>query len=131
MSSSHTNLMIGTISLSSLHLALSLLLFSLILTSPNIITENYVKIFLIVSIVVNCIIYFLCLSCKNSNSAVESEHNSLMNTCMMLSLLHFIISFLMINFANNKDIILVFLAVSAVVNGSIVFTSNKCKNLEK
>ena len=127
---SHTNLMIGTISLSSLHLTLSLILFVILLTRPNIIEENYIKIFLMASIVINFIIYFLCLSCKNSNSVVESEHNSLMNTCMMLSLLHFIISFLMINFADNNDIILIFLVLSIVVNGLIIDKSNKCKNLE-
>jgi hypothetical protein len=122
--------MIGTISLSSLHLTLSLILFVILLTRPNIIEENYIKIFLMASIVINFIIYFLCLSCKNSNSVVESEHNSLMNTCMMLSLLHFIISFLMINFADNNDIILIFLVLSIVVNGLIIDKSNKCKNLE-
>lgn len=127
---SHESLMIGTISLASIHLILSFVLFIVLLSKPDIIKPNYITIFLFVSMLVNFIIFCLCLACRNSSDKVSSEHNSLMNTCLALSLIHFIISFIMINFVKSTDIIIVFLFVSAVINSLIIYQSNKCKNLE-
>jgi len=128
---SHESLMIGTISLASIHLTLSLVLFIVLLSKPDIIKPNYITIFLFVSMLVNFIIFCLCLACRNSGTKDTKLHNNLMNTCLALSLIHFIISFIMINFVKSTDIIIVFLFVSSVVNSLIISQSNECKNLEQ
>jgi hypothetical protein len=128
---SHESLMIGTISLASIHLSLSLVLFIVLLSKPDIIKPNYITIFLFVSMLVNFIIFCLCLACRNLGTKDTKLHNNLMNTCLALSLIHFIISFIMINFVKSTDIIIVFLFVSAVVNSLIIYQSNTCKNLEQ
>jgi len=128
---SHESLMIGTISLASIHLTLSLVLFIVLLSKPDIIKPNYITIFLFVSMLVNFIIFCLCLACRNSGTKDTKLHNNLMNTCLALSLIHFIISFIMINFVKSTDIIIVFLFVSSVVNSLIIYQSNECKNLEQ
>lgn len=128
---SHESLMIGTISLASIHLTLSLVLFIVLLSKPDIIKPNYITIFLFVSMLVNFIIFCLCLACRNSGTKDTKLHNNLMNTCLALSLIHFIISFIMINFVKSNDIIIVFLFVSSVVNSLIISQSNECKNLEQ
>ena len=47
---SHESLMIGTISLASIHLTLSLVLFIVLLSKPDIIKPNYITIFLFIEI---------------------------------------------------------------------------------
>jgi hypothetical protein len=125
----HESLMIGTISLASIHLTLSLVLFIVLLSKPNIIKTTYITIFLFVSILVNFIIFCLCLACKNSGSKDTKLHNDLMDTCLAFSAIHFILSCIMINFVKYTDFITIFLFVSVVVNILIINQSNRCKNL--
>ena len=126
---SHESLMIGTISLASIHLILSFVLFIVLLSKPDIIKPNYITIFLYISLLVNFIIFCLCFACQNL-STKGSEHSKLMITCMGLSLLHFVLSMAMLNFVENYTNITLFLSASIIVNGLIIYQSNKCKNLE-
>ena len=127
---SHKSLMIGTISLASIHLALSVVLFTVLLIEPAIVKPNYINIFIYISILVNFIIFFLCIACKNSSNTSSAGLNNLMDKCMGLSLLHFVVSLLMLNFVTSNNIIIVFLLISIIVNNLIINTSNQCKNLE-
>lgn len=125
-----SNLMIGSTTLSSIHLVLSLVLFTVLLLNPNIITPKYIEIFIYVSIIVNLGVFIFCYRCKNSGNTESPEHHKLMNTCIILSTLHIILSLLMLNYVTSNNIIIVFLFISIVVNSLIIDTSNKCKNLE-
>ena len=119
----------GTIWLSSIHLILSFLLFIILLSKPDIVKQNYIKIFLYISLLFNFIIFWLFFACKTLGSE-GSRHNKLMLDCMVLSLLHFVLSiFILINI-ENYNFIIVFLVASISINSLIIYESNKCKNLE-
>ena len=64
---STSNLMIGSITLSSIHLILSLVLLFTLILNPNIIKPNYIEIFLYISMIVNVGIFIFCWRCKYSN----------------------------------------------------------------
>jgi hypothetical protein len=124
-----TNLMIGTISLSSIHLLLSFIVLVAMIVKPSIVKVSYLRYLLMVSIAVNFIIFILCFNCKQKDQQSEI-HNRLMNTCLGLSLIHMIVSFLMLNFIDNDEIVIGFLVASVVINSIIIQQSNECKNLE-
>ena len=123
-------LMIGTITLSSIHLILSSVLFIILLYKPNIASVKYIEYFLYISLIVNFILFWLFIACRNLGAKDTKLHNSLMNTCIALSFIHIIVSFLMLNFTTSDTVLLAFLAASIIINGIIIHQSNKCKNLE-
>ena len=127
---SHHNLMTGAVTLSSIHLVLSSVLFIALIAKPNIVKEKYIDYFLYISIIVNFILFCLFIACRNLGTKDTKLHNSLMNTCIALSFIHIMVSFLMFNFTTSDGVLLAFLAASIAINGTIINQSNKCKNLE-
>jgi hypothetical protein len=127
---SHHNLMTGAITLSSIHLALSSILFIALIAKPNIVRVKYIEYFLYISLIVNIILFGLFIACRNLGTEDTKLHNSLMNTCIALSFIHIMVSFLMLNFTNSDGVLLAFLAASIAINGIIINQSTKCKNLE-
>lgn len=127
--STHTDLMNSTIGFSSTHLILSFLLFIILLSKPDIVKENYIKIFIYISLLFNFIIFWLFFACKTLSSE-GSRHSKLMIGCMVLSLVHFVLSIITLINIENYNFIIAFLLASIFINSLIIYESNNCKNLE-
>lgn len=128
---STSNLMIGSITLSAIHLILSLILFQSLIINPRFLNQNqdYIQSFIYISMIFNIGIFIFCWRCKNSHTEMSDEHTKLMNLCIILSAIHFFASFLMLSSTSSSLIMSIFLVVSIIINSLIIYLSNACNTL--